>query len=267
MHRSNTIVAGGVAFPQRKIVRRGAFPGTACLAAVIGSVAFTNFSFAKDGEDPGASAPAATATAQRVPASEKGAPAQSDRSGDEGHVRHHGSLGVLLSKSDDGVVVVGLMPGSPAEQAGLRVGDEIRFVGDDRIQTIPELTQTVGGYKPGTPVELLIRRNGKRQVVEVTLADREAATGRAPTPRGDQPAARGRVPAASPAPGPTSSQARERQMSQRMRALERQLYLLQRELHDLKYSQSVHAADAYDANSWWERQHRGEADDDPALFQ
>jgi hypothetical protein len=181
----------------------------------------------------------------------------------------------LLSQSNDGVLVVGVVSGSAAARAGLRSGDEIRFVGDSRVRTIAELTDTVGNNKPGTLVDLIISRNGRRQVVTAALGAREATDDDRPveelagpaggsTARGGVPAARGRTP---DAPAASSAAERERQMSLRMRAMERQVYRLQQDLNDVRYSHATHAANSYDANAWWARQQRGEADDDPALFQ
>jgi hypothetical protein len=244
------------------------------LAAGVGLLAVrSGLGYENDG--PGKAEVTARAAAQRTAAPDQPQPGRNERPTGEDHVRHHGALGVLLSKSDEGVLVVGVISGSAAARSGLRSGDEIRFVGDQRIRTIPELTDTVGGYKPGTPVDLIISRNGKRQVVEATLGAREVANGDRPveelagpaggvTARVSPPAARGRAPDAIPT-GPVSD--RERQMSLRMRAMERQLYRLQQDLNEVRYTHSTHAANSYDASAWWDRQHHGQADDDPALFQ
>ena len=42
------------------------------------------------------------------------------RADNDDHVRHHASLGILMGSSDRGVSIVGIIPGSAAEQAGLR---------------------------------------------------------------------------------------------------------------------------------------------------
>src|SRR5262249_33544500 len=94
----------------------------------------------------------------RGAAADQATPAQKKRDNGESHVHHHGSLGVLLSKSDEGVIVVGVLPGSAAARAGMRSGDEIRFVGDERIQTIPALTELISATEAGSTVELIIRR-------------------------------------------------------------------------------------------------------------
>ncbi len=42
---------------------------------------------------------------------------QNQQSGHEDVVRHHAALGVLLGKSDDGIGIVGVLPGSAAERS------------------------------------------------------------------------------------------------------------------------------------------------------
>ncbi len=208
--------------------------------------------------------------------------AKNSHSVTDDHVRHHGALGVLLSKATDGVSVVGVIPGSPAERAGLRLGDEIRYIDDQRIRTTQELIDTIGAFESGTKVDLLIRRNGKRQVVEAKLDTSESTFSNPDTSiksdpgrsRGspnhsNQPASRDRG-ASADGPGPSAKQSRDSQpqVSQRIRALERQIYLLRHELNELRYSQSVKApTPVEDMPTWWNRVHHGEADDDPALFQ
>src|SRR5262245_42843163 len=54
--------------------------------------------------------------------------ARIDRPGSGDLVRHRGALGVLLTTSRDEVSVADVIPGSPADLAGLRAGDEIRYV-------------------------------------------------------------------------------------------------------------------------------------------
>ena len=246
----------------------------ACVTAVACGLALANFGLGDDKQGSTKPATATAAAAQKTTVSDPTGPARTDRPVSEGHVRHHGALGVLLTAADDGVIVVGVIAGSPAERAGLRSGDEIRFVDDQQIQTIPELTDTIAGHKPGARVDLLVRRNGRRQVMEAILAAQESTVaggdepGRSSGPaaaREQQPGAGRKVTPNSSAP--TAAQLRERQLSQRMRDLERQIYRMQQQLNDVRYTQSTHAANVHDLSDWWERQHHGQADDDPALFQ
>ncbi len=101
---------------------------------------------------------------------------QNPGSDSDDHVRHHAALGVLIGTSTDGVSVVGIIPGSPAALAGLRVGDVIRQVGDQRIGTTQGLNEEIRQYQPGSPVDLTIRRNGERRIVRATLASQESAS-------------------------------------------------------------------------------------------
>lgn len=99
---------------------------------------------------------------------------QEPRSDSDDHVHHHAALGVLIGNSQDGVSVVGIIPGSPAALAGLRVGDVIHGVGDQRIRTTQELTEEIREYHPGSAIDLSVRRDGERRVVSATLASQES---------------------------------------------------------------------------------------------
>jgi hypothetical protein len=237
----------------------------ALLLAVGGGLLAVRSGMGDENEVNSKSAQSARTAAQRTAAPDQSQPGRTDRGVAEDHVRHHAALGVLLSPSKDSVLVVGVVAGSAAARAGLRSGDEIRFVGDSRVRTIAELTETVGNDKPGALVDLIIVRNGRRQVVEATLGTQDPAGGE----RSGDEAVRtaGGVAPRATAPAAVSAAERERQMSLRMRAMERQLYRLQQDLNDVRYSHATHAANSYDSNAWWSRQQRGQADDDPALFQ
>jgi len=100
-----------------------------------------------------------------------------DRSNDE-DASHHAGLGVSLLEQDGHVNVIAVMPGSPAAKAGVRVGDEIRYVNDDRIRTAQALAEEISENRPGAQIELSIRRNGEKQTLKATLGSQEAFGGR-----------------------------------------------------------------------------------------
>ena len=79
-----------------------------------------------------------------------------------------GYLGVLTGSTDP--LITGVMPGSPAETAGLRPGDFIlaidgRIVGDPR-----DVQRLVRARRPGEQVVIRINREGRAAEIAVVLA-------------------------------------------------------------------------------------------------
>lgn len=68
-------------------------------------------------------------------------------------------IGVKFPKAEVGRVV----PGGPAEEAGLKSGDEITGVGGWRNVDFYDLSQLIALSDPATGVELTIRRDGREQ--------------------------------------------------------------------------------------------------------
>jgi serine protease Do len=71
-----------------------------------------------------------------------------------------------------GVTVASVVAGSPADQAGLKVGDTITTVDGKKVGKGTELVAEIASRKPGAKVELGFLRNGKPQETTVTIADR-----------------------------------------------------------------------------------------------
>jgi serine protease Do len=63
----------------------------------------------------------------------------------------------------------GVVPGSPAEKAGIKEGDIITKIGDDKVDSTHSLQSVVGKHKPGEKVKVTIMREGKEQTMEATL--------------------------------------------------------------------------------------------------
>jgi len=68
--------------------------------------------------------------------------------------------------------VEAVVPGSPAEAAGLRKGDKIVQIGDKRITTWNEMTDIVK-RNPGTPLPLIVERDGRTETLTITPAVRK----------------------------------------------------------------------------------------------
>jgi serine protease Do len=73
---------------------------------------------------------------------------------------------------DKGVGVAAVEPGSPADQAGLRVNDIIVRIGDVDITNTGGLTQALTKFRAGDTVTVVFYRDSQQQQDEVTLTDR-----------------------------------------------------------------------------------------------
>jgi serine protease Do len=94
-----------------------------------------------------------------------------------------GSIGIMFDSVENpaitrvygagsGVTVSSVVAGSPADQAGLKVGDTITTVDGKKVAKGAELVADIASRKPGAKVELGFVRNGKQQNTTVTIADR-----------------------------------------------------------------------------------------------
>lgn len=78
-------------------------------------------------------------------------------------------IGLIPSYSEqEGVLLEGVAPGSPAEKAGLKAGDRIIAVMGQRVKNIEELTSLYERMEAGKPVEFTVIREGKEIKVQVT---------------------------------------------------------------------------------------------------
>jgi len=71
-----------------------------------------------------------------------------------------------------GITVSTVVAGSPADEAGLKVGDTIIAVDGQKVAKGDELVSDIASRKPGSKVKLTFIRNGKQQDATVTVADR-----------------------------------------------------------------------------------------------
>jgi hypothetical protein len=80
-----------------------------------------------------------------------------------------------------GALVASVLSGSPADQAGLQVGDVITGLDGHGIQNGKELVNRVGGTAPGSTVKVELIRGGKPLAVLATLGEAaDGAPGSAP---------------------------------------------------------------------------------------
>jgi len=78
-----------------------------------------------------------------------------------------------LDLNSKGAVVVKVIANSPADKAGLKVGDVIRAVNKRPVNTADDLHNTIGLLRVGTRVNLTILRNSKTQIISAKIAKSE----------------------------------------------------------------------------------------------
>jgi len=99
------------------------------------------------------------------------------------HKVSRGSIGIMFDAvenpaitrvygSGSGVTISSVVAGSPADQAGLRVGDTITTIDGKKVSKGAELVADIASRKPGSKVPIGFLRNGKTQDATVTIADR-----------------------------------------------------------------------------------------------
>jgi serine protease Do len=74
-------------------------------------------------------------------------------------------------KDAEGVIVVNVEPGSPAEKSGVQVGDVIVAYNGERIDQANELPRLVAGTKPGDQAKLELVREGKPRSLAVAVGE------------------------------------------------------------------------------------------------
>jgi len=99
------------------------------------------------------------------------------------HRVSRGSIGIMFDAVENpaitrvygagsGVTISSVVAGSPADQAGLKVGDTITTVDGKKVSKGSELVGDIASRKPGSKVQLGFLRNGKQQDATVVIADR-----------------------------------------------------------------------------------------------
>jgi serine protease Do len=79
-------------------------------------------------------------------------------------------------KEVKGVYVAGLSEDGAASQAGISEGDIITKVGDITVNSVPQLQEQIGHFRPGDKVNVTALRNGNEKVFTVTLKNKDGGT-------------------------------------------------------------------------------------------
>ncbi len=97
-----------------------------------------------------------------------------------------GSIGL---DSEEGALVLGVTPDSPAAKAGLKQGDVIRSVDGKKVGEFRDLARLVAGAGPEKSVKLGVWRDGRETPVSVSLARTPSDKTASVEPGRDAPAA------------------------------------------------------------------------------
>ncbi|RME74421.1 MAG: PDZ domain-containing protein [Planctomycetota bacterium] len=96
----------------------------------------------------------------------------------------HGYLGVRLAVAESeseaelpGARIAAVLPGSPADKAGMRAGDRIVRIDGTEIDSPRTLARVVGRLAPGTRITVETVRGDEHRSLELTLADRSELEG------------------------------------------------------------------------------------------
>jgi membrane-associated protease RseP (regulator of RpoE activity) len=76
-----------------------------------------------------------------------------------------------FSRVESGAVLTEVVEGSPAEEAGLRVGDVILSVDDRWVTDEFTLYDAVTNLEPGTPIEVQVWSHGQTRTVRIRLGE------------------------------------------------------------------------------------------------
>jgi S1-C subfamily serine protease len=75
-------------------------------------------------------------------------------------------LGIDLS-TDEGIVIIEVVPESNAARAGIQNGDIITAIGGKQVETMSQLKRMLYSYDEGDKAELNISRSGEEKIVEI----------------------------------------------------------------------------------------------------
>ena len=84
-------------------------------------------------------------------------------------------LGVTTDKVSEGAKITDISKGSAAEKAGLKEGDIITKINDQKITSPEDLTSAIRKYKPEEKVSVGYKRDGKDHSQSVALGKRKMA--------------------------------------------------------------------------------------------
>jgi aminopeptidase YwaD len=93
--------------------------------------------------------------------------------GERGYGTYLGAIPDFAERSEPGVALTGVRPGSPAERAGLAAGDVLLRVSATKLLSLSDLAFALRSHRPGDEVEIEWARGGEKRVAKVRLEERK----------------------------------------------------------------------------------------------
>jgi S1-C subfamily serine protease len=93
-----------------------------------------------------------------------------------------------VKQANNGAAITELMPGGPAQKAGLKLGDVILAANGKRVADMNDFHLQIARMGPGATVKLTIMRDGRRIEIPVTMTEGklDRAAPQAASPRSAQ---------------------------------------------------------------------------------
>jgi aminopeptidase YwaD len=92
---------------------------------------------------------------------------------ERGYGSYLGAIPDFAERSEPGVALTGVRPGSPAARAGIAAGDVLVRLGSTRLLSLQDLAFALRSHRPGDEVEVEWQRAGQRSVAKVRLEERK----------------------------------------------------------------------------------------------
>lgn len=85
----------------------------------------------------------------------------------------HPVIGLLLEADGPEIKVIGVPRNSPALEAGVRDGDQIKEIAGQVVSSFSELGDVLIDYQVGDQVEIVLQRSGAEMTLKIKLASRQ----------------------------------------------------------------------------------------------
>lgn len=83
-------------------------------------------------------------------------------------------VGIQTQLTEAGTVIVDLQAGGPAADSGLRAGDVLLGIDDERVDNSTSFTSLLMAHDPGDTVSIIVDRDGEELAFDVVLGERPA---------------------------------------------------------------------------------------------